>query len=357
MVAIAAAILAVAMVSTFFRLSLQAQPRAGAGLENGVPKGYVCGHASGRIIVDGRLSEPAWKQAPWTEAFTDIEGSLKPSPRYRTQVKMLWDERFLYIGAWIEEPHVRATLTKRDTVIFYDNDFEVFIDPNGDNHEYYELEMNALNTVWDLFLPLPYRDGGKAVDAWDIAGLQTAVHVDGTLNDPADRDRGWSVEIAIPWKALSEYAHCTAPPREGDQWRINFSRVEWDFDIVDGKYRKIPGRPEHNWVWSPQWVVDMHWPELWGILQFTRGSAARATFRVPSSMGARTILMKVYYAQVEYRKSHGHWAARLEETNLTSDQLRGIRFTPQVDGWTAETTSGKQIWRVRYESLLEMVLP
>ncbi len=340
------------MATTF---SLQAQPRA--GLENGIPKGYVCGRASGQIKVDGRLSEAAWKQARWTEAFTDIEGSLKPSPTYRTRVKMLWDDRFLYIGAWIEEPHVWATLTKRDTVIFQDNDFEVFIDPDGDNHEYYELEVNALNTVWDLFLPLPYRDGGKAVDAWDIAGLQSGVHVGGTLNNPADRDSGWSVEIALPWNALGRYAHRRAPPREGDQWRVNFSRVEWDVDIHDGKYRKIPGRPEHNWVWSPQWVVDMHWPELWGILQFTRGPASRAKFNVPSSMGARTILMKVYYAQVEYRRSHGHWAGRLGETDLNSDQLRGIRFIPQADGWAAETTSGKQIWRVHHDSRLEMVQP
>lgn len=67
--------------------------------------------------------------------------------------------------------------------------------------------------------------------------------------------------------------------------------------------------------------------------------------------------MNVYYAQIEYRKSHGHWAARLEETNLNSDQLRSIRFIPQLDGWAAETMSGEQVWHVRHDSKLEMVLP
>ena len=81
--------------------------------------------------------------------------------------KMLWDDDYFYIGAYIEEPNVWATLTKRDSIIFQDNDFEIFIDPDGDSHNYYELEMNALNTVWDLFLVKPYRDGGPALHAWD----------------------------------------------------------------------------------------------------------------------------------------------------------------------------------------------
>ncbi|MBL0177001.1 MAG: carbohydrate-binding family 9-like protein [Ignavibacteria bacterium] len=123
--------------------------------------------------IDGKLSDAAWAKAPWTDDFVDIEGDAKPAPRFRTRAKLLWDERCLYIAAELEEPHVWGTLLQRDTVIFYDNDFEVFLDPNGDTHEYFEFEMNALNTVWDLSLPLPYKDGGKAIDSWDIEGLRT----------------------------------------------------------------------------------------------------------------------------------------------------------------------------------------
>jgi hypothetical protein len=270
---------------------------------------------------------------------------------------MLWDDRFLYIGAMLDEPQLWATLTKRDTIIFYDNDFEVFIDPDGDNHEYYELEMNARNTVWDLFLPLPYRDGGKAADAWDIAGLRTAVHVDGSLNDPHDVDRGWSAEIAIPWQALRGHAHSPVPPREGDRWRINFSRVEWDVEVTDGKYQKIKGHPENNWVWSPQWVIDMHWPELWGILQFTKKPSARARFVPDPSLPARALLMSVYYAQVDYRASHGHWAARLEETGLGVDRLAHVQFFFGGEKWTAEARMGENRWRVTQDSKLERVEP
>jgi hypothetical protein len=270
---------------------------------------------------------------------------------------MLWDDRALYIGAVLEEPHVRATLTKRDTVIFYDNDFEVFIDPNGDNHEYYELEMNALNTAWDLFLPLPYRDGGKAVDAWDIAGLQTAVHIDGTLNDPGDRDSGWSVEIALPWRALGEYAHRPVPPREGEQWRINYSRVEWDVEVVNGRYQKLKGHPENNWVWSPQWVIDMHRPELWGFVQFTRKASGLTRFVPDPSLPVRTVLMSIYYAQTEYRNIHGRWAERLEETTLGMDRIGRLQFRITENGWAAETTDHGQRWRVSQNSRLERIGP
>src|SRR5690606_40527589 len=63
---------------------------------------------------------------------------------------------------WLEEPHINGKLHKRDEVIYYDNDFEVFIDPKGTTHNYFEIEINALNTVFDLRLPRPYRNGGWA---------------------------------------------------------------------------------------------------------------------------------------------------------------------------------------------------
>ena len=58
-------------------------------------------------------------------------------------------------------------------------------------------------------------------------GLKSAIHLDGTLNVPGDTDRGWSVELAVPWTALGELARRKSPPADGDQWRVNFSRVEW----------------------------------------------------------------------------------------------------------------------------------
>ena len=77
-------------------------------------------------------------------------------------------------------------------------------------------------------------------------------------------DRFWTVEVAMPFKDLIKFdVRSSAPPQHGSQWRINFSRVEWQVKVVQGKYVKIPGLPEDNWVWSSQNVIDMHLPERW----------------------------------------------------------------------------------------------
>lgn len=261
------------------------------------PKGYVAPRAAAPLTVDGRLDESAWERAAWTDAFVDIEGPSKPPPRFLTRAKMLWDDAFFYVGATLEEPDLWATYDRRDAIIYHEHDFEVFIDPDGDTHEYYELEVNALNTVWDLLLVRPYRDGGPAVHAWDIAGLRTAVALDGTLNRNDDRDRGWSVEIAFPWEILKECAHRDIPPRPGDQWRVNFSRVEWPLTKDGASYRKPDGAREDNWVWSPQGLVAMHYPEMWGIVQFAR-DGAEALAPDPDE-AQRWKLRLVYYAQKE----------------------------------------------------------
>lgn len=234
-----------------------------------IPLTYLCLRATGPITVDGNLNEAAWRKAPWTRDFVDIVGEAGPKPRFRTRAKLLWDDKALYIGAELEEPQLQASLTEHDSVIFHDNDFEVFLDPDGDGLNYTELELNALNTTWDLLLPKAYRLGGQPHNEWELKGLQTAVRLDGKLNDPKVKSKGWTVEIAIPWTALAPTVIGPCPPHPGDKWRMNFSRVEWHFDDVDGKLVKRAGVAEDNWVWSPMGVVDMHIPEQWGFLEFS----------------------------------------------------------------------------------------
>jgi predicted metalloprotease with PDZ domain len=302
------------------------------------PKGYVCYRAQTPLQIDGRLDDEAWKRAAWTDAFVDIEGDKAPRPRFETRAKLLWDDRFLYVGARLDEPDVWGTLKEHDSVIFQDNDFEIFIDPDGDNHEYCELEINALNTCWDLLLKKPYRDRGPPISEWEIPGLRSAVHVAGTINDPRDADTSWSVELAIPWTALAEIAHRPAPPRDGDQWRMNFSRVRWHHDVVDGRYRKVPKISEDNWVWSPQGVIDMHRPERWGYLQFSTAEPGRSTYRPNPDGVIRDRLMQLYEAQNAFFKQKKRWAASLGELKLPAaprlpEHTTSIRLVP--DGYEA----------------------
>jgi hypothetical protein len=105
-----------------------------------------------------------------------------------------------------------------------------------------------------------------AVDPTNLPGLRYEVHIDGTLNDPSDTDTGWSVELALPWTDLAQFNSNQTPPAPGDEWRMNLMRIEWNHEVADGEYRK--GEEQDFWVWSPQYVVDMHKPEQWGVLEF-----------------------------------------------------------------------------------------
>jgi hypothetical protein len=330
------------------------------------PHGYVCGFTEKPLVIDGRIDKAAWQAAPWTEDFVDIEGSRKPQPRFRTRAKMLWDNDYLYIAAELEEPHVLGTVTKHDAVIFEDNDFEVFINPDGNNHNYYELELNALNTTWDLYMSRPYKDGGKADDSFEFTGMKTAVRVKGTLNNPADKDEGWCVEIAIPWKALGQHARRPAPPKNGDQWRIDFSRVEWKYEIVGGKYIKVPNTHEDNWVWSPQGIVDMHRPERWGYVQFSNEAPGKGTFVPDPTLRGRDLLMEVYHRQKSFHEQHGRWATTLHELGMmppaTNNFTKPLELKTTDDGFqaTLEVSIGKGATRrlcVCQDSRLSVVAP
>ena len=304
------------------------------------PRRYVAYRATAGLRIDGRLDEPSWASTAWTDQFVDIEGDRQPAPRFRTRAKMLWDDDNFYVAAELEEPDVWATLTERDSVIFHDNDFEVFIDPDGDTHAYYELEVNALGTVWDLLLIKPYRDAGPAIHGWDIAGLQAAVDVRGTPNRAGDRDEGWSVEIAMPWKILREAAANRRPPQPGDRWRVNFSRVQWKVDTAEGRYvkRRKPGSadplPEDNWVWSPQGAINMHLPERWGYVQFshlTAGSASEA-FVEDRNERVKWALRLLYYRQSAFRAASARYAATLDELAPSTIRVEGIDFHPVMHG-------------------------
>jgi len=301
------------------------------------PRGYLCLRADRPLEIDGRLDEWAWDGARISEPFVDIEGDLKPAPHFATTVRMLWDDTYFYFAAEMEEPHVWGTLTERDAIIFHDNDFEIFLDPDGDTHDYFELEINALNTVWDLFLERPYRDGGPAVHEWDIDGLLTAVSVNGTLNRPGDLDTDWTVEVAIPWTALAERAGVACPPRGGDRWRMNFSRVEWAVEADEHGYHKLD-RPESNWVWSPQGLINMHYPEMWGVVEFKESGIAVDSQTVEPDRVERAgwALRQIYYAQHEYRAAAGEFTAFRLKLDLDRVDLdtRWIGWPPRLHAAT-----------------------
>ena len=166
------------------------------------------------------------------------------------------------------------------------------------------------------------------------------MHVDGTLNDPSDEDRAWSVEIAIPWKAFISNYRSNTPPKDGEQWKVNFSRVHWETDIINGDYVKKDAR-EFNWVWSPQGLIYMHMPEYWGLVQFSevRSDKNAVSFNDTGIDKIKWALRQVYIKQRNYFFKNDRYTKSIGSLNLRKSPARGITWPPKIvltpSGWEA----------------------
>ncbi|WP_428236308.1 carbohydrate-binding family 9-like protein [Gracilimonas sp.] len=301
-------------------------------LELVIPKSYIIPKSPGSLTIDGVADEASWELAQWTDPFIDIEGDTNRSPYFDTRVKMLWDEQYIYFYAEMVEEHVWGDLTKRDAVIFYNNDFEIFIKPNQFRPYYAEFEVNALGTLWDLFLARPYRRNGPVLDHWDLNGTKIGIDVDGTLNDPSDIDESWSVEMAIPIKPVTAIDR-GAEFGAGSMWRINFSRVQWQHQIVNGIYKKKTDAdgnrlPEHNWVWTQQSAVDMHRPEHWGYLYF----AERPDEEILKDklVNEYQLLFYLYRNQLDWKNTNGTFTDDIKDLGGPDFSVNGQPFSSSV---------------------------
>ncbi|MCM2370989.1 transglutaminase domain-containing protein [Aporhodopirellula aestuarii] len=252
---------------------------------------YQAVRAKQSITVDGKLDEPAWETSTKTQPFVDLISG--ESTKHDTRAALLWDDEYLYVGFWLAEPNVKAKYLDRDDPIYYDNDVEIFI---AGEDAYYEFEINAFGTVYEAFFvwedvlkgdtyagdPQLRRDQlkvqefngvgftehprGKRVAflGYDFPEFQSAVDIQGTLNDDTDTDQGWTVELAFAWKgmtALAEGDKRSLPPTPGDQWRIDLFRFN--------SYKTdLPKFDSSGWAVGPHGVWDSHIPELFPIVTF-----------------------------------------------------------------------------------------
>lgn len=260
---------------------------------------YTAYRVEESLQIDGRLDEESWRIVPRSSRFVDL---ITGQPTlYDTRAAVLWDDHFLYVGFWVEEPLVKATLTERDAPIYNDNDVELFI---AGRDAYYEFEINALGTIYEVFFiweeayqragysqfpefdrsrpgvtpfngaGLSNHPRGKRIGFWnwDFPGLKTGVYVDGTLNHDEDRDRGWTVELAFPWQGMKWLAmpdNRPIPPQDGDVWRMNFFRFN--------QYKEAPpSQDSGGWALSAHGVWDSHIPECFPYIHFSTRPVRKA---------------------------------------------------------------------------------
>ena len=270
------------------------------------------------IKVDGVLTDSSWSDTPWISDFTDIIGRANQRPNYETKVKTRWDDAYLYLGAEIYQEHIWATIDKNDSTLYLENVFEIFIDPSGDTHNYFEIEVNALGTVWDLMLTKPYRDGGVAINSWDVKGLKKGVSINGTINNGQDKDIKWTLELAIPLQELMiNYAEI-----ENKFIRVNLARTSWDITYTNGAYERETD-DAYYWVWSPQNTLSFHEPEQWGYLCFLdEGTEMKDILKSHAeSEYYKYVLRKIYYAQHSSRTKNGTFIRNLEDM-LIHDSIK-----------------------------------
>jgi hypothetical protein len=290
------------------------------------PKSYTLYQAEEPLKIDGSLSEKSWTETPWTEYFIDIEGETKTAPAYKTRVKMLWDEKYLYIAAQIEEPHLWANKQSPTDNIFQDNVFKIFIDPNNDMNDDFEIQINPNNLMLFLIMNKPYRDGGAPLTGWTPIGLQSAVKLNGTLNNAADKDTDWIAEIAIPFAALT---FNPKDARRNTAFRINFMRTGWDFTVQNNVYTKAldtAGKPlpPHYAVWTSQGLINMHLPERWGYTVFSLNPPSKKTageFVLPYSEKQREYLWLTYYKQKDWLKKNKVYTSALKDIGIPENEI------------------------------------
>lgn len=258
---------------------------------------YTAYHIRQPVKVDGRLDEPFWRQAPASPRFKDI--ITGGSTLHDTRVTVVWDDENLYLGYRVEEPFVRASFTNHNAPIWQENDVEFFI---AGRDAYFEFEINALNTTYEMLFIWEdaYEAGGFSAAPefaraqlkpfngvgftthprgqrlrhpdWPFPGLRTGVFVDGTLNDDSDRDRGWTVELAFPWRGMKWLAKADRrplPPQHENEWRMDFSRFN--------QYKEAPpAKDSGGWVLTRHGVWDSHIPECFARIRFSTNDVSLA---------------------------------------------------------------------------------
>lgn len=260
------------------------------GYDQDLCKHYTCCRVNEPIHVDGLLDKPSWQLAEKSPRFVDLVSGKTVA--LDTRAALLWDDENLYVAFWVQEPDIQATLTERDSLIWNDNDVEIFI---AGQDCYYEFEINAFGTVFEVLYVWQdaYKHGNRfnipeldlltqkvevlgggydyrthprkgrwAFREWDMQGMQSAVKINGTINKSDDIDEGWTVELAFPWSGMKLLAgDKSLPPRNGDVWRMDLSRFQ--------KFRDRDSMINPGWAWNTHGTYDSHIPELFTYIHFT----------------------------------------------------------------------------------------
>lgn len=259
-----------------------------------VPR-YECWWCDEPPRIDGCAADTIWGQDRWSQPFVSVSGGADVG--YNVRLAMCWDDEYLYVAFRVEDPDIRARTTFPNSAIYVlDDDVELFLDLGG---TYYEVGINAVNCtyqiLWTWLDPIVERGDWSALEElfklpdllyytrrsteilgrvgnrdFTLPGLQHAVRVQGSINNPATQDHGWTVELAIPWASLRALSPSSIlPPEAGSAMRMQAYRIQHDWAQSGENF--LGGNTEfRGYAWSVMGNTNVHNPERWATVTFVK---------------------------------------------------------------------------------------
>ncbi|MGE5276640.1 MAG: DUF5916 domain-containing protein, partial [Acidobacteriota bacterium] len=204
--------------------------------------------ATSPITIDGKLSDPAWKDAAVLDTFYETNPGDNAPPKVRTAAYLTYDDRFFYIGLECEDPEparIRAPYVERDQVLGTDDNVAVFLDTRNDRRSAMEFRVNPRGIQGDA----SFNDANGNEDFSPDFFYDTAAEIG---------PKGWTAEMRIPFSSLRHknmasqtwgiviwrnyprdfrYAIYSSPQPRGSNCLICFSRELTGFeDLPSGQH-------------------------------------------------------------------------------------------------------------------------
>lgn len=285
------------------------------------------------IAIDGVLNEQVWNDVEPTGNFV-ILGNDQTTPKTDTWAKLLWDDKYLYVAFYCEDKNLVANYLDRDDPLYKEDVVEVYIDPDGDGETYLEVEVSPINTIFDLWLSKPRKEGGTGYSDWTMAGLETQSTYIGSLNSNSDEDDSWICEMALPFDAMQFSTNSVNfPPQPEDIWRFNMYRFDRAYN--DDKNGEATG-------WS-QTEGGQHEPDRFGKIIFKGLSSGTTAINEIGKSDQSNKLLRNYPNPFKQNTTINFCLAVSGHVNISVCNSRGMKVDQLVDQ-ELEAGEYKVIW-------------
>lgn len=176
--------------------------------------------------VDGNGTEAVWNAAPVIDNFhMPWLGKSGTQEKKTTRAKILWDREYIYFWAYMEDRDLQSTIRERDGMTWNDDVFEIFLKPSKEHGGYYEFHVTPGNVQMDLFIPARAPQAYELYKDRDSFEFDSAVQLNGSLEQRDDQDVSWELEARIAWK---DFVPTGGRPEPNEVW--TFALCRYDFD-------------------------------------------------------------------------------------------------------------------------------